>query len=122
MHPAALSHMGANKPEEMCILRSHHDDHDDYDEYDDTDYTDDDYDAHYDDHDDNGHDKNDDEDKAYKRMMMIMPTIIIIINCFQKANLQQHRDPSSPLHRDLSSPATCRRSLQCQRGAGDGDG
>ena len=28
MHPAALSHLGANKPEEMCILRSHHDHHD----------------------------------------------------------------------------------------------
>ena len=52
-------------------------------------------------------------------------TMIRIMNnyCFQKANLQQHRDPSSPLHRDLPSPATCRGSLQCQRGdGGDGDG
>ena len=51
MHPAALSHMGANKPEEMCILRSHHDDRDDNGD-------------DRNDHDDNGDDRNDDEDEA----------------------------------------------------------
>ena len=43
MHPAALQHLGANKPEEMCILRSDHNDHD-HDDHNDHDHDHDGYD------------------------------------------------------------------------------